>query len=157
MNGKTRRRDFMMDGNIFCAASGEHFRGLDGDVFGHGKFVFAPGAIDFQRRNAPGVDFFLVDLDVIVVIRQTFAKSANSHAPRSRHFQRILEINADADFVDAAGPAFAAPAALVTVAAHKIFLLRFYIPKTKQKDFVRGYGYQGGGSREGWSRGINKV
>jgi choline dehydrogenase-like flavoprotein len=25
--------------------------------------------------------------------------------------------------------------------------------KTKQKDFVRGYGYQGGGSREGWSRG----
>jgi choline dehydrogenase-like flavoprotein len=29
--------------------------------------------------------------------------------------------------------------------------------KTKQKDFQRGYGYQGGGSREGWSRGINKV
>jgi choline dehydrogenase-like flavoprotein len=26
--------------------------------------------------------------------------------------------------------------------------------KTKQKDFLRGYGYQGGGSREGWGRGI---
>jgi choline dehydrogenase-like flavoprotein len=26
--------------------------------------------------------------------------------------------------------------------------------KTKQKEFVRGYGYQGGGSREGWSRGL---
>src|SRR5437016_7776757 len=25
--------------------------------------------------------------------------------------------------------------------------------KTKQKEFVRGYGYQGGGSREGWGRG----
>ncbi len=25
--------------------------------------------------------------------------------------------------------------------------------KTKEKDFVRGYGYQGGGSREGWARG----
>ena len=26
--------------------------------------------------------------------------------------------------------------------------------KTKQKDFLRGYGYQGGGSREGWGRGM---
>ena len=25
--------------------------------------------------------------------------------------------------------------------------------KTKQKDFIRGYGYQGGGSRDGWGRG----
>ena len=27
--------------------------------------------------------------------------------------------------------------------------------KTKQKNFQRGYGYQGGGTREGWSRGAN--
>src|SRR6202795_362325 len=27
--------------------------------------------------------------------------------------------------------------------------------KTKQKNFLRGYGYQGGGNREGWSRGTN--
>ena len=26
--------------------------------------------------------------------------------------------------------------------------------KTKQRDFLRGYGYQGGGSREGWGRGM---
>ncbi len=29
--------------------------------------------------------------------------------------------------------------------------------KTKQKNFVRGYGYQGGGSRDGWSRGMYKT
>src|SRR5437879_9751629 len=29
--------------------------------------------------------------------------------------------------------------------------------KTKQNNFVRGYGYQGGGSREGWSRGMYKT
>jgi len=34
-----------------------------------------------------------------------------------------------------------------------IYLPRFRNVKTKQKDFVRGYGYQGGGSREGWGRG----
>jgi choline dehydrogenase-like flavoprotein len=26
--------------------------------------------------------------------------------------------------------------------------------KTKQREFIRGYGYQGGGSRDGWSRGM---
>jgi choline dehydrogenase-like flavoprotein len=34
-----------------------------------------------------------------------------------------------------------------------IYLPRFRNVKTKQKDFVRGYGYQGGGSRDGWGRG----
>jgi choline dehydrogenase-like flavoprotein len=35
-----------------------------------------------------------------------------------------------------------------------IYVPRFRNVKTKQKEFVRGYGYQGGGSREGWSRGM---
>jgi choline dehydrogenase-like flavoprotein len=34
-----------------------------------------------------------------------------------------------------------------------IYLPRFRNVKTKEKDFVRGYGYQGGGSRENWTRG----
>jgi choline dehydrogenase-like flavoprotein len=33
-----------------------------------------------------------------------------------------------------------------------IYIPRFRNVKTKQKDFLRGYGYQGGGTREGWSR-----
>jgi choline dehydrogenase-like flavoprotein len=36
-----------------------------------------------------------------------------------------------------------------------IYVPRFRNIKTKQKDFLRGYGYQGGGSREGWSRGLH--
>ena len=36
-----------------------------------------------------------------------------------------------------------------------IYIPRFRNVKTKQKDFTRGYGYQGGGSREGWSRGMH--
>ena len=34
-----------------------------------------------------------------------------------------------------------------------IYVPRFRNVKTKQKDFIRGYGYQGGGSRESWGRG----
>jgi glucoside 3-dehydrogenase (cytochrome c) catalytic subunit len=34
-----------------------------------------------------------------------------------------------------------------------IYIPRFRNVKTKQKEFIRGYGYQGGGFREGWSRG----
>ncbi|MGB8325071.1 MAG: GMC family oxidoreductase [Candidatus Acidiferrum sp.] len=36
-----------------------------------------------------------------------------------------------------------------------IYVPRYRNIKTKQKDFVRGYGYQGGGSREGWNRGLH--
>ena len=35
-----------------------------------------------------------------------------------------------------------------------IYIPRFRNVKTKQPDFIRGYGYQGGGFREGWSRGM---
>jgi choline dehydrogenase-like flavoprotein len=38
-----------------------------------------------------------------------------------------------------------------------IYIPRFRNVKTKHKDFTRGYGYQGGGSREGWSRGTDMV
>jgi choline dehydrogenase-like flavoprotein len=38
-----------------------------------------------------------------------------------------------------------------------IYIPRFRNVKSTQKDFLRGYGYQGGGSRDGWSRGINKI
>jgi choline dehydrogenase-like flavoprotein len=34
-----------------------------------------------------------------------------------------------------------------------IYIPRFRNVKTKHKNFIRGYGYQGGGSREGWGRG----
>jgi choline dehydrogenase-like flavoprotein len=38
-----------------------------------------------------------------------------------------------------------------------IYIPRFRNVKTKHPDFIRGYGYQGSGSREGWSRGLNRV
>jgi choline dehydrogenase-like flavoprotein len=38
-----------------------------------------------------------------------------------------------------------------------IYIPRFRNVKMKHKDFIRGYGYQGSGSREGWSRGNNQL
>jgi choline dehydrogenase-like flavoprotein len=35
-----------------------------------------------------------------------------------------------------------------------IYIPRFRNVKTKHKDFLRGYGYEGGGYREGWERGV---
>jgi choline dehydrogenase-like flavoprotein len=37
-----------------------------------------------------------------------------------------------------------------------IYVPRFRNVKTKQKDFLRGYGYQGAGGRDGWGRGSNR-
>ncbi len=36
-----------------------------------------------------------------------------------------------------------------------IYIPRFRNVKTKQRNFIRGYGYQGSGSREGWTRGTS--
>jgi choline dehydrogenase-like flavoprotein len=38
-----------------------------------------------------------------------------------------------------------------------IYVPRFRNVKTKHKDFLRGYGYQGGGSRDGWQRGTTSA
>src|SRR5215469_11789504 len=38
-----------------------------------------------------------------------------------------------------------------------LYIPRFRNVKSKHPDFIRGYGYQGGGSREGWWRGLNKI
>jgi choline dehydrogenase-like flavoprotein len=37
-----------------------------------------------------------------------------------------------------------------------LYIPRFRNVDKKHKDFIRGYGYQGGGTREGWSRGFSK-
>src|SRR5882724_9864532 len=71
MDGESGRRDFRPDGNVLCASSGENFGGLDSDVAIHGMLVFAPGAVDFQGGNAPGVELLLVDFDVVVVAGET--------------------------------------------------------------------------------------
>ena len=38
-----------------------------------------------------------------------------------------------------------------------IYIPRFRDVKTKQREFLRGYGFQGQGFREGWARGIGQV
>ena len=38
-----------------------------------------------------------------------------------------------------------------------IYMPRFRNVKTKHAEFVRGYGFQGGGNREGWERGMKQI
>src|SRR5207245_365952 len=38
-----------------------------------------------------------------------------------------------------------------------IYVPRFRNVKTKQKEFLRGYGYQGGGRRDGWGSGASRA
>src|SRR5260370_25006033 len=112
---------------------------MGGDAPGHDAFVFVPGAIDFQGGDSPRVKLFLVDLDIIIVIGQAFAETANAHAPGAGHFQGIFEIGADANFAYAARPAVAAAAALVAVTAQQLFLPGLYVSKSRDVNaFVPG-------------------
>ncbi len=82
-------------------------------------------------------NFVLVYLHEVRVIRQAFAESAEAHAPRARSLQRVFEVGADSDHRRAAVPTFAAPAALITVAAHEILLFHLHVAEARQVNSVR--------------------
>ena len=67
---------------------------------------------------------------VIVVIRQAFAKALHAQAPFARALERVFEIRAKTDAVEAAGPAFAAAAALIAIAADKILVFFIHVAET---------------------------
>ncbi len=131
-----RRSDFLEHVNVLGARGGEHFRGLNGDVPGHGALVFAPVTVNFQRGNTPGIELVLVDFDIVAVIWQAFAKTTHSHAPGAGHLQNVLEFRAEAGHPHAAGPAVAAAAALIAVAAKEVFVFGFDVAETRDVDAV---------------------
>src|SRR5439155_19370390 len=86
--------------------------------------------MNLKCRDAPGIEFVLVNLNIVVVIWQTFAKTAKSHAPLARLAQRILEIDAETRGRHSALPTVSAAATLIAVAAQKILVLGLHSPKT---------------------------
>ena len=92
--------------------------------------------MNLQSGNAPGVDFAFFNFDVIAVIRQALAETAETHAPRTGHLQRVLEFRAKTDHRRAARPSVAASAALIAVAAQEIRLLGFYVSEARNVNAV---------------------
>src|SRR6516162_1023690 len=137
VDGEAWRTNSLKDLDVPGAGSREHFPGLDGDVLGHGQFILAPSTVNLEGGNAPGVGFFLVDIHVIVVIRQALAKTTHSQAPLAGLFERVFEIRAKSYLVQAAPPAFAVAAALVAIAADEILLLFFHVAETRNVKAVR--------------------
>src|SRR6266704_3144283 len=119
-----------------ASPGGEHFRALNGDVPGHGALVFTPITVNFQRGNIPGIELTLVDFDIVAVIWQAFAKAAYSHAPGAGHLQSVLEFRAEAGHPHAAGPAVAATAALIAVAAKEVFVFGFDVAETRDVNTI---------------------
>src|SRR5258705_4991747 len=103
-----------------------HLGCLHGDIARHGPLVVAPGAIDFYGGDAPGIQLVLLHFEVVVVIGEAFAETADAHAPLAGLLQRILEIRAETAHVHPAGPSFAGSTALINVAADQILVLRFH-------------------------------
>src|SRR5262249_10720243 len=82
----------------------------------------SPLAIERKCRNSPRIRLVSINFHVVAVIRQTFAKAAETHVPRPRFLQHVLEIHAKSAHVAAAAPTLTAAAALVAVAANKSLL-----------------------------------
>src|SRR5690348_2162414 len=137
MNRQPRRRNLLKHVNILCAGGCQHLGSLHRDVLGHCMLIGAPGAIDLERGNAPGVQLVLLNFYVIVVVWQALTESTDTHAPLSRLLQRVLEVRAEARHSYATAPSFAASPTLITVTAQEFFLLRLHVPETRDIDAVR--------------------
>src|SRR5215470_6463251 len=127
MNRQSRRRNLLVHIDIPGTCRGQHLRGLHRDVSRHRMLVFAPSAMYLDHRDSPGVHFLLIDLDVVLMVRQTLSESADPHPPWSGLAQLILEIRTKTAHARAAAPALSTSSALVTIAAQKLFLLGLFV------------------------------
>src|SRR5262249_50272065 len=118
---------------------GENLRSLNCDVARHCFLVVSPLAIERKRRYPPRVGLVFINFHVVAVIRQTFAKAAESHVPWPRFLQHVLEIHAKSAHVTAAAPALAASAALVAVTANKslLFCLCVNVAESRNVNSIR--------------------
>jgi len=99
-DGEARRRDFHDGRKCFLRRQRRAFPRpawrLSRDM---AKLVFRSSRSEFSVCGIPpGVEFFLVHFDIIVVIRQAFAETAHSHAPWAGHAEAIFEIGARPNF-----------------------------------------------------------
>ena len=83
--------------NVAGAGGGEHFGGMIGHVATKRQFIFSPGRMNFQDRNPPGVAFFLIEFDEIVVVGQALAESVERKLPWAGLAERFFEFGAEAD------------------------------------------------------------
>src|SRR5215475_9615757 len=133
----------------------QHLGSRHRHVFAQGEFVFAVCAVNPEGGNSPGIELFPVELDVIVVIGQAFAKTKETEPPRARLAQGLLEIGSEPRLYDAPVPPVPMTTALKSISTQKVFLFRFHVAKAwhvgpirPPADFEPVFvsGNQGGGS-----------
>src|SRR5690348_2089618 len=87
--------------------------------------------MNLERGNSPGIDLFLVEFDVIVVVRQALSESTKAEAPRPGLAQRFLEICSETRLHDPAVPSLAVGAALKPIPAQEVRVLRLHIAEAR--------------------------
>src|SRR3989475_8625280 len=136
VDAEPRPSHFRINADIGGAGGREHLRSLNGNVLRHDAFVLSPVAVNLESGNTPGVELILVDLNIIVVIRQAFAETAKSHAPLAGVAQRILEVHAKSGSRHSALPTVSATTALIAIAAEEISLLGFHVAESRNVNTV---------------------
>src|SRR5215469_4174990 len=87
--------------------------------------------MNLQCRNPPGVNFFLIELRVVFVVRQTFAVPGEGESPWSRPTQRLLEFCSKARLRNAPLPSVPMTASLEAVAPEKTSLFCLHIAEPR--------------------------
>ena len=86
----------------------------------HGALVFAVARVDVERRNAPRVFFFAVELDVVVIARQALALGHHAEVVRNLLAHSPPELRAKAGRGKSLSVKLLAGVAVETVAAKEV-------------------------------------
>ncbi len=101
----------------------QHVAGFQYHIAPHLFFVVFNFSIHGKDRQAPFVFFVLIQGNLIVVIRQRFAKAGNAYAPLAGLRKLIFKLTANLQLGYRAAPALSAGASLVAEAAQVIALI----------------------------------
>src|SRR5215469_2548123 len=136
MNRKARRVIVNEWLDVARAGGGQHLGSGDRHILPQRNFVFSPGAMNLQHRNAISVNFFFVEFYIIVVIWQALPIAKESELPGSRLAQRLLKLRAEAGLCDAPLPTLLISSSLKAVSPYELGLPGLDVPKSGNIDSV---------------------
>src|SRR6185312_3704254 len=110
----------------------EHFLSRIGHILRHRLLVGTELVIELQNRDAPAVLYVRVDLDIVLIARQHFAKSAHVDEGAGLVANFLLPGRAEARRRHSVtGYHGAAAAALETISADEFWIFRFQIAEAR--------------------------
>ena len=122
--------------DILHARLFQHFLRVLLHVDAHFSLVVAKMGINGQHGQTPLIFLVFVEVSVVIVIGQRFAKASQAHCPLARLGEGILEFATDAHFRNFAAPALASGPTLVAKTPDVVALIAKQVAEARHVNAI---------------------